>query len=78
MEFDGLPVGTFQRGVLGGFIAAMLFFALVCLLRALTRIRATGLGNYLKSAFRIHDDSLGLFLVLLVLLFVTILFFRRE
>lgn len=73
-----IPEGIFSRGVLGGLIAAMAFFVLVCLLRALTHIREYGLWSYLKGAFRIQNDSLGLFLVLLTLLLVVVLFFRRE
>jgi len=78
MDWAWLPGGTFDRGVVGGALLGMGFFVLVCLLRAGTVIRHYGLGSYLKSAFRIENDSLGLFLVLLVLLFVTILCFRRE
>ncbi|MBV8881936.1 MAG: hypothetical protein JO332_18410 [Planctomycetaceae bacterium] len=78
MDLTGLPEGTFDRGVVGGVLLAMAFFVLVCLLRALTYIREYGLWSYLKGAFRIQNDSLGLFLVLLVLLLVVILFFRRE
>jgi len=77
MEWWGLPEGTFAVGAVGGFIAAMIFFVLVCLARAASRIRAFGLWNYLCSALKIEQDSLGLFLVLLVLLFVTVLVFRR-
>jgi hypothetical protein len=73
-----LPEGTFTHGVVGGLLVGMAFFVLVCLLRALAHIREFGLWNYLKSAFRIDNDSMGLFLVLLTLLLVVILFFRRE
>ena len=31
MEWWGLPEGTFAVGAVGGFIAAMIFFVLVCL-----------------------------------------------
>ncbi len=78
MDLSWLPPGIFDRGVVGGVLVAMGFFVFVCLLRAGSYIRVYGLWSYLKSAFRIQNDSLGLFLVLLVLLFVTILFFRRE
>jgi hypothetical protein len=78
MDFCPLPDGTFERGVLGGVILAMLFFVSVCLLRSLVYIHQYGVWNYLKGAFRIQNDSLGLFLLLLVLLFVVILLFRRE
>ncbi len=47
-------------------------------MRALTHIRQYGLWSYLKGAFRIENDSMGLFLVLLTLLLVVVLFFRRE
>lgn len=73
-----IPEGTFSHGVVGGLLAAMAFFVLVCLLRALTHIRHYGLWSYLKGAFRIDNDSMGLFLVLLTLLLVVALFFRRE
>jgi hypothetical protein len=73
-----IPEGTFSHGVVGGLLAAMGFFVLVCLLRALTHIRQYGLWSYLKGAFRIDNDSMGLFLVLLTLLLVVTLFFRRE
>jgi hypothetical protein len=78
MEWTGLPAGTFDHGVVGGLLLGMAFFILVSLARAAATIREYGLWSYLKGAFRIQNDSLGLFLVLLVLLFVTILFFRRE
>ena len=73
-----IPDGIFSHGVVGGLIAAMAFFVIVCQLRALTHIREYGLWSYLKAAFRIKNDSLGLFLVLLTLLLVVVLFFRRE
>jgi len=78
MDLSWLPPGIFDRGVVGGALLAMGFFVLVCLMRAGSYIRVYGLWSYFKSAFRIENDSLGLFLVLLVLLFITILFFRRE
>jgi hypothetical protein len=78
MDGLGLPAGTFDRGVLGGVILAMVFFVFVCLMRALVHIRDYGLLGYLKGAFRIHSDSLGLVLMLLGLLLVVILFFRRD
>jgi hypothetical protein len=78
MEWTGLPAGTFDHGVVGGLLLGMALFILVSLARAAAYIREYGLWSYLKGAFRIQNDSLGLFLVLLVLLFVTILFFRRE
>jgi len=77
MDFT-LPDGTFNRGVVGGVLLAMVFFVLVCLLRALVYIREYGVWSYLKGAFRVQNDSLGLVLVLLVLLFVVILFFRPQ
>ena len=73
-----LPEGTFTRGVVGGLLVGMGFFVFVCLMRALTHIRQYGLWSYLKGAFRIDNDSMGLFLVLLTLLLVVILFFRRD
>jgi len=76
MEWSGLPEGTFTLGAVGGLIVGMAFFVLACLWRAAARIRTFGLWNYLASALKIEDDSLGLFLVLLVLLFVSILAFR--
>lgn len=76
MDWPGLPDGTFTIGAVGGFVAAMAFFVLVCLARAASRIRTFGLWNYLCSALKIEQDSLGLFLVLLVLLLVTLLCFR--
>jgi hypothetical protein len=76
MEWSGLPEGTFAVGAVGGLLAAMAFFVLVCLWRAFDRIRTFGLWNYLTSALKIESDSLGLFLLLLILLLVTRLFFR--
>ncbi len=73
-----LPEGTFSHGVVGGLLAAMGFFVLVCLMRAFAHIREFGLWNYLKSAFRIDNDSMGLFLVLLTALLVVVLFFRSS
>ena len=78
MEWPTLPEGTFAMGAGGGLLVGMAFFVLVCLSRAAARIRTFGLWNYLTSALKIEQDSLGLFLVLLVLLFVTILFFRTP
>jgi hypothetical protein len=77
LDFQFLD-GIFSHGVIGGLIAAMAFFVLVCLLRALAHIREYGLWSYLKGAFRIQNDSLGLVFVLLTLLLVVILFFRKE
>jgi len=76
MDWPWLPEGTFSKGAVGGFVVGIAFFVLVCISRAVTRIWTFGLWNYLKSAFRIENDSLGLILLLLVLLLVTILFFR--
>jgi hypothetical protein len=76
MNWPWVPEGTFSKGAVGGFVVGIAFFVLVCLSRAVTRIWIFGPWNYLKSAFRIERDSLGMFLVLLVLLLVTILFFR--
>jgi hypothetical protein len=76
MEWYGLPEGTFAVGAVGGFVVAIAFFVLVCLARSAARIRIFGLWSYLCSALKIERDSLGLFLVLLVLLFVTLLVFR--
>jgi hypothetical protein len=76
MEWWELPTGTFAVGAVGGLLVAMAFFVLVCLSRAVARIRTFGLWNYLCSALKIEEDSLGLFLVLLVLLFVTLVVFR--
>jgi hypothetical protein len=79
MQLDfPIPEGTFSHGVVGGLIAGMAFFVLVCLLRALAHIREYGLWNYLRSAFRIDNDSMGLVLVLLILLLVVVLFFRPD
>lgn len=77
MPLDWLPDGTFDRGVVGGLIVGMALFVLVCLMRAFARIRTFGLWNYLSSALTIEDDSLGLFLTLLVLLLVVILVYPR-
>ena len=70
---DFLPDGWFNRGVMGGIMFGMMFFVLVCLHRAFNRIRTFGLWNYLASALKIEDDSLGLLLALLVLLLAAIL-----
>jgi hypothetical protein len=78
MDVIGLPAGTFDRGVLGGVVLAMIFFILVCLMRAFVSIRDYGVLIYLKGAFRIHHDSLGLVLLLLALLLVVVLVFRRD
>jgi len=79
MNFDEwIPPGTFSRGVVGGLLIGVAFFVLACLLRAFAHIREYGLWAYLKSAFRIDNDSMGLFLVLLILLLVVVLFFRPE
>ncbi|HLY11565.1 MAG TPA: hypothetical protein VKW04_19850 [Planctomycetota bacterium] len=78
MEIQWLPAGTVDHGVVGGMLLGMAFFVVVCLMRALAAIREYGLWNYLKGALRIQNDSLGLFLVLLVLLLVTLLIFRRD
>lgn len=76
MDWPWLPEGTLARGAVGGLILGMLFFVVVCLMRAAFFVRRYGLWCYLKSAFTIENDSLGLFLVLLILLLVTVLFFR--
>jgi hypothetical protein len=76
MDWPWFPEGTFTIGAVGGFIVAMAFFVLVCLWRAAIRIWTFGLWNYLASALKIEDDSLGLFVILLALLLVTLLFFR--
>jgi len=76
IDWPALPEGTFATGAVGGFIVAIAWFVLVCLARTLARIRTFGFWNYLCSALRIEEDSLGLFLVLLVLLFVTLMVFR--
>ena len=78
MDWPMLPEGTFAIGAVGGLLVGMAFFVLVCLARAWDRIRTFGLWNYLCSALKIEQDSLGTFLVLLVLLFVTLLFFRNP
>jgi len=78
MEWSGLPEGTFTIGAVGGLLVAMAFFVVVCLWRAFDRIRTFGFWNYLTSALTIENDSLGLFLVLLILLFVTILLFKTS
>ena len=78
MEWSGFPEGTFTIGAVGGLLVAMAFFVVVCLWRAFDRIRTFGFWNYLTSALTIENDSLGLFLVLLILLFVTILLFKTS
>jgi hypothetical protein len=78
MAWSGLPEGTFTIGTVGGLLVAMAFFVVVCLWRAFDRIRTFGLWNYLTSALTVENDSLGLFLVLLILLFVTILLFKTS
>lgn len=79
MESPGwwLPEGTFTKGVVGGLAAGLAFFVLVAFLRTAVRIGRGGFWNWLKSAFRIEQDSLGLFLTLLVLLFVVLLIYPR-
>lgn len=76
MDWPWAPEGTLTRGAVGGLLLGMLFFVVVCMMRALVYIRRYGLWCYLKSALTIENDSLGLFLVLLTLLLVTVLFFR--
>lgn len=71
-----IPDGFLDKGVAGGLLVAMAFFVLVCLYRAAYFIRRYGFWCYLKSAFKIENDSLGLFLVLLTLLLVVVLLFR--
>jgi len=78
MDLNGLPPGTFDRGVVGGVLLALAFFVFVCLLRALAYVREYGVLRYLKGALQIRNDSLGLFLLLLGLLLVVLLFFRRD
>ncbi len=73
-----LPEGTFNHGVVGGLLVGMAFFVLACLLRALAHIREFGVWNYLKSAFRIDNNSMGLVLVLLTLLLVVVFFFKPD
>ena len=73
-----LPDGWFDRGVMGGIMFGMAFFVLVCLCRAFDRIRTFGLWNYLASALKIENDSLGLLLGLLLLLLAVILVFGVE
>jgi hypothetical protein len=75
---DFLPDGLFQRGFLGGIVIGMAFFVLVCLLRAFHRIRTFGLWNYLASALKIENDSLGLLLALLLLLLAVLMCFGTE
>ena len=75
---DFLPDGWFDRGVMGGIMFGMAFFVLVCLLRAVDRIRTFGLWNYLASALKIENDSLGLVLALLLCLLAAILVFGVE
>ena len=75
---DWLPDGWFDRGFMGGIKIGMAFFVLVCLYRAFDRIRAFGLWNYLASALKIENDSLGLLLVLLLLLLAVILCFGVD
>lgn len=78
MDLNYLPAGTFDRGVIGGVLLAMVFFVVVCLTRSGAYIREFGVVSYLKGALRIQKDSLGMILLLLVLLFVVTLFFRRD
>jgi len=78
MDLNYLPAGTFDRGVVGGVLLAMAFFVAVCLMRSFAFVREFGIVSYLKGTFRIQKDSLGTILLLLVLLFVVTLFFRRE
>ncbi|RPH48991.1 MAG: hypothetical protein EHM91_03610 [Planctomycetota bacterium] len=78
LPMDFLPDGWFNRGVMGGIMFGMMFFVLVCLHRAFNRIRTFGLWNYLASALKIEDDSLGLLLGLLLVLLATILVFGVE
>jgi len=75
---DFLPDGWFNRGVMGGILFGMAFFVLVCLRRAFDRIRTFGLWNYLASALKIENDSLGLLLTLLLMLLAVILCFGTE
>jgi len=75
---DWLPDGWFDRGFMGGIKIGMALFVLVCLYRAFDRIRTFGLWNYLASALKIEDDSLGLLLVLLLLLLAVILCFGVD
>ncbi len=73
-----LPDGWFQRGFLGGIVIGMAFFVLVCLYRAFDRIRTFGLWNYLASALKIENDSLGLLLGLLLVLLAVLLCFGTD
>ena len=73
---DWLPKGTLEKGAVGGLMFGMALFVLVCLMRAGFYIRHYGLWSYLKSALKIENDSLGLFLVLLTLLLVVVVFFK--
>ena len=75
MHMDYLPAGTFDRGVIGGLLVGMLWFVLVGLYRSALYIGEFGLWNWLKSAFRIQQDSLGMILLLLILLLITVLTF---
>ena len=75
MHMDFLPPGTFDRGVVGGVLAGMLWFVLVSLYRSARYVGQFGFWRWLGSAFRIEQDSLGLILLLLVLLLVTVLVF---
>jgi hypothetical protein len=72
---DWLPAGTFDRGVVGGVLVGMAWFVLVCLCRTVVYMAQFGVWSWLKSAFRIEEGSLGLFLVLLILLLATLLCF---
>jgi hypothetical protein len=72
-----IPDGTITKGVVGGLLAGMTFFVLVAFMRTAVRIRRTGLWNWMKSSLSIERDSLGLFLVLLVLLLVVLLVYPR-
>jgi hypothetical protein len=72
---DWLPEGTFDRGVARGLILGMAWFVLVCLGRSVVHIARCGLWSWLKSAFAIRHDSLGLFLGLLILLLVVVLLY---
>jgi hypothetical protein len=78
MHMDYLPAGTFDRGVIGGLLVGMLWFVLVGLYRSALYIGEFGFWRWLKSAFQIRQDSLGLILLLLILLLITVLTFPPQ
>jgi hypothetical protein len=75
---DWLPTGTFDKGVVGGLVVGMSWFLLVCFFRSAVHIHRNGLWCWFKSGLKVEHDSLGLFLVLLILLLAVVLLFRVQ